>query len=291
MADARHGDPRLAIVIVSYNARADLERCLRSLRDAPPSTRHEIVVFDNASSDGSAEAAAKWPGVRVLRSDRNLGFAAGTNAGIRATTAPLLLFLNSDTSVPAHSIDELVRNLEAHASEGVVAAGPRLIDADGYPELSFGSMVGPLAELRQKVVGGCYTRRYRWAVAYVRRRTSAAHYPEWVSGACMLVRREAAEAAGLFDERYFLYLEDVDFCAALRRQGGRILFASGVEVLHFRGRSGVQQRAAVNAAYRRSQLAFYEKHHPRWAPLLRLYLRARGQLPDVKGHRPFEMSR
>ena len=100
---------------------------------------------------------------------------------------------------------------------------------------------------------------------------------DWVSGACLLVRRADAEAAGLLDERYFLYTEDVDFCAAIRARGRTRPVHAGGEITHLRGRSRATAPAAMNAAYRRSQLAFYEKHHPRWAPLLRAYLRLQGR--------------
>ena len=96
-----------------------------------------------------------------------------------------------------------------------------------------------------------------------------------MSGACLLVRRAAAEAAGLLDERFFMYTEDVDFCAAIRAGGHRILFTPAVEVVHLRGRSAAAASAATIEAYRRSRLAFYEKHHPAWVPLLKLYLRLR----------------
>ena len=99
-----------------------------------------------------------------------------------------------------------------------------------------------------------------------------------MSGACLLVRRGDAEAVGGLDERFFMYTEDVDFCAAIRARGRRVLFTPDVEIVHLRGRSAASAPAATNAAYRRSQLAFYEKHHPRWAPVLKLYLRIRGQL-------------
>ena len=86
-------------------------------------------------------------------------------------------------------------------------------------------------------------------------------------------------AAGLFDARYLLYAEDVDFCASLRSLGRHILFTPDAEVVHLRGASGRSRPVETHRAYRRSQVAFYEKHHPAWAPLLRAYLRLRGQLP------------
>jgi N-acetylglucosaminyl-diphospho-decaprenol L-rhamnosyltransferase len=114
---------------------------------------------------------------------------------------------------------------------------------------------------------------------WIERRTMTEQYVDWVSGAALLVRRVDAVAVGLLDERYFLYTEDVDFCAALRARGRRILFTPAATVTHLRGRSRATAPVAMNAAYRRSQIAFYEKHHPRWAPLLRAYLRVKGQLP------------
>src|SRR5204863_4125578 len=107
-------DPDLSIIIVSFNARADLERCLASLHDAPPSRPHEIVVVDNASTDGSAGGARQWPDVRVIEAGANLGFAAGNNLGIRASRGAHLLLLNSDTIVAANAIDGLLSALHRH---------------------------------------------------------------------------------------------------------------------------------------------------------------------------------
>ena len=101
-----------------------------------------------------------------------------------------------------------------------------------------------------------------------------------MSGACLLVRRADAEAVGLMDERYFMYAEDVDFCAAVRARGRKVLFAPAAEVVHLRGRSRATAAAPTERAYRRSQIAFYEKHHPRWVRLAPRYLKVRGQLPD-----------
>ena len=253
----------LSIVIVSYNARADLLRCLASLRDAPPSCAHEIIVVDNASTDGSAEAARQHAGVRVIETGANLGFAAANNAGIRASSGANLLLLNCDTVVPAHAIDTLLSELNTHPDVAVV--GPRLVDADGRAELSFGDMVGPLAQLRQK-------RRQAGDLESLTRREQ---YPDWVTGACLLVRRADAEAVGLLDERYFMYLEDVEFCAAIRARGRRVLFTPKAQVTHLRGRSSGSQAAALRL-YHRSLLSFYIRHHPLWVPVLRLFLKLRG---------------
>jgi len=270
----------VTIIIVSFNTREELEACLASLAAAPPSTSHRVVVVDNASSDGTAEAVRRnWPAVRLIASDRNVGFAAGNNLAIREADSEFVLLLNSDTLVPAGAVDALVRALDSDPR--AVAAGPRLVGVDGRPEISFGPMMGPLNELRQKALVRLYERRVPLAEARVARLTQRRHHPDWISGACLLVRRADALAAGLLDERYFLYAEDVDFCAALRALGRRIVFVPEAEVVHLRGASGRKRPDATARAYRQSHLAFYEKHHPRWAPLLRAYLRVRGALPPA----------
>jgi GT2 family glycosyltransferase len=265
----------LSIVIVNYNAQEHLENCLESLTSSPPAVPHDIIVVDNASTDGSVKAVrACWPGITLIENASNTGFAAGNNAGIRASDGMLILLLNNDTIVPAGAIDALVGRLLAHPDAAV--AGPRLVDKAGRVELSFGPMISPLNELRQKLTMKLHDLGVsRW----VERATRRERYVDWISGACLLVRRADAEQAGLLDERYFLYTEDVDFCAAIRGLGRQVLFTPAAEVVHLRGRSRSAAPQAMNAAYRRSHVAFYDKHHPRWAPLLRLYLRMKGQLP------------
>jgi GT2 family glycosyltransferase len=108
-------------------------------------------------------------------------------------------------------------------------------------------------------------------------RLSSPRLVDWVSGACLMVRRDAIARAGALDPRYFMYAEDVDFCAALRAHGYDIRYAPEATVVHRRGRSRASVPDATRRHYRASQLAFYEKHHPRWTWLLRLYLRVKGE--------------
>jgi GT2 family glycosyltransferase len=268
----------LAIVIVSYNARDDLARALASLAAAPPATAHEVVVVDNASSDGSAAVVReRFPSVRVIEAGGNLGFAKANNIGMRATESDLVLLLNSDTVVPPGAVDALVADLLAHPE--VAVAGPRLVDGAGRPELSFGRMITPWVEVRRKLLGRLYDAGSRPVVGLIEHRLSAPRTVHWVSGACLLVHRDDAEAVGLFDERFFLYTEDVDFCASIRARGRLVRYTPAAQFVHLRGRSRRHDPANASIHYRRSHLAFYEKHHPRWARLLRAYLRLKGQLP------------
>jgi GT2 family glycosyltransferase len=262
----------LAIIIVSYNTKGDLENCLRSLHDHPPLATHEIVVVDNGSRDGSAEAVrAHWPHVTVMALNSNVGFASANNAAIRRTESELVLLLNSDTVVPEGAIDRLIAAIRELPGASIV--GPRIVDGSGKAELSYGRMMTPLAEWRQKRLVR------RASPMKVSSLTSKTRRVDWVTAACLLVRRSDAEAAGLLDERYFMYCEDVDFCAAVRANGGCVYFTPLSQIVHLRGRSWRSNPGATAESYRRSQLAFYRKHHPWWVPVLKTYLALRGKLP------------
>lgn len=265
----------LSIVVVTFNARADVLACLASVHAHPPRRQWHLVVVDNQSSDGTADAiASRWPDLPLIRMAENRGFAAANNIGIRATDGDLVLLLNSDTIVEEGQLESLCTALE-NTPEAAVA-GPALVDAAGVQELSYGSMISPLGELRQKLRGRVLARGPAWWQRRLRREMRQHQFVDWVSGACLLVRRHAAEQVGLLDERFFMYCEDVDFCAALRAAGHRVLYAPAVVVTHRRGRSRASAPVETTRRYRISQLAFYRKHHPLWAPFLRVYVAARG---------------
>lgn len=264
----------VSIIVVTFNAREDALACVRSVYASPPQRPWDLVVVDNQSADGTADAiAAAWPDVQVQRLPENIGFAAANNVGIRASSGQFVLLLNSDTLVCDGQLEALCQALDEEPT--AAAAGPRLVDGEGRQELSYGPMISPIGEPRQKVrarlLAGGPARLQARLTADMQRR----QFVDWVSGACLLVRRQAAEQVGLLDERYFMYCEDVDFCAALRAAGHRILYAPEVVVTHLRGRSRATAEAVTSRRYRDSQLAFYRKHHPRWARMLRWYLAAR----------------
>jgi N-acetylglucosaminyl-diphospho-decaprenol L-rhamnosyltransferase len=261
----------VAIVIVSYNCRAELDACLRAIATQDPAHGSRICVVDNGSSDGTpAMVRERWPAITLIEPGANVGFARGNNVGIRATSSDLVLLLNPDTLVHAGAISTLVARMRNDS--GVAAAGPRLVDQHGTPELSFGWTIGPVGELRQKILMELYRRRFAGAVRRVDRWTRQAGPREWVSGACLLVRRTDLEAVGLFDERYFMYAEDVDLCVSLLGIGKTIVFVPEAEVTHLRGRSA-SRNPHTERMRRQSQLAYYAKHHPAWVPILKLYLR------------------
>src|SRR4029079_88705 len=235
---ARHADrhrrgrahvTRLTIVIVAFNAREDLAGTLLSLTTAPPSTAHEIVVVDNASTDGAPELVrARFPGVRLVEAGANLGFARANNLAIQRSASELVLLLTPATIVPAGAIDQLVACLDSQPEVAVV--GPRIVDANGRAELSWGDRVTRWSERRRRALVRQDQAGDQTAAAAIDRDTRAARDVAWVTGACLLVRRADAELVGLLDERYFLYMEDVDFCDAISARGRGVRFAPAVGI-------------------------------------------------------------
>ena len=237
------------------------------------------MVVDNASTDGTVELLAqRWPQILVLENQTNVGFARAVNQGIRATSGELVLLLNPDTLPSGRAIDALRAGLDADPA--AVAAGPRIVDGEGRPEISWWSHLGPFAEWRLRRLRLAYDGGDPAASRRVEGLMGRRREVDWLTGACLLIRRQAAVAAGLMDERYFLYFDDVDLCATLRTGGGRILFLPEAEIVHLRGHATARRPEATAHHYRASQLHFYRKHHPHWYPLLWLMLRLRGQLPS-----------
>jgi GT2 family glycosyltransferase len=273
--------PTLAIVIVTYNSLDEIGDCLQSIvghTDPYPTT---VTVVDNASSDGTgALVRAGWPAVGVIDAGSNAGFARANNLGIAATDSEYVLLLNPDTVAPPGAIATLVRALAATPEAAV--AGPRLLGERNLPELSFGPPLNPWGEFRQKLLLALYERKFRWIVKHVDRLSREPGDRAWVSGACLLVRRADLETIGGLDERFFMYTEDVDLCKRLRARGRRVIFVPQAEVLHFRGRSSARNPATTQLR-RRSHLAYYDKHLPRWSSVLRAYLRVTGKAHEEDG--------
>jgi N-acetylglucosaminyl-diphospho-decaprenol L-rhamnosyltransferase len=264
--------PTLAIVIVSFNVREHLDACLRAIPAAAGNVTRMTVVVDNGSSDGTLEMLReRWPETQVIATGANLGFARANNVGIRSSRSELVLLLNPDTVPSPGSLARLVQTLHAHPE--AAAIGPRLVDAAGVPELSFGWPLTPIGEFRQKTLQRALDRgRPRPVHRWLTRALSTPGTHDWVSGACLLARRDDLEAVGLLDERYFMYAEDIDLCKALRRRGRTVRFEPAAEVQHLRGRSA-DANPQLERMRRQSQMAYYRKHHPFWAPVLGWYLR------------------
>jgi N-acetylglucosaminyl-diphospho-decaprenol L-rhamnosyltransferase len=242
--------PEIAVVLVAHNDRELLLGALASVRDSS-----EVVVVDNSSKDGTAEAVRRaFPEVRLLESP-NDGYGAAANRGIAACSAPCVLLLNSDVVVRPGALRALADYLDSHPRAGL--AGPRLENPDGTLQRSCFAFLGTARLAIDKTVLG--RRLGRWSIhygSYDRPRTAP-----WVLGAALAIRREAFDAVGGFDPAFFLYGEEVDLCYRLWQAGWEVHYAPSATVMHVGGAStGAQPRFEVQRV--ESARLFYRRHYP-----------------------------
>ncbi len=226
--------PDLSVIIVSWNVRHLLRECLRSLHDAITGYTFEVFVVDNASHDGSPEMVRnEFPQVHLIANRENVGFGRANNQAWERCKGRLVLFLNPDTLVPRGSVDEMIRFLDANPHVGMV--GPELPDGEGRLRFNWSrlSMRG-IVEFLVESAAALWSHR-RPPILFARPRTV-----KWLTGACWLVRREAIEQVGAFDENLFMYGEEPDFCYRLRRAGWKICFLRHVHIVHYKGQSSKQ---------------------------------------------------
>jgi hypothetical protein len=238
----------LSIIIVNWNTATPLKNCLASLAGDV-----EIVVVDNASADESAVMVARdFPCVCLVRNPDNMGFARANNQGWRASANEFVLFLNSDTLVPPGALMHLVEFMRAHPNAG--ASSPRLARADGSTQpFAFGGDPTPAYLLRR---GFARLILHRTLHDWETREPQAV---DWVSGACLLARRDALEQVSGWDEKFFMYFEDSDLCLRLRRAGWKIFYNPRVTITHLGGASLAQNRTRTQF-YDASLHYFYTKH-------------------------------
>lgn len=243
------------VVVVSYNSSSTLPGCVEPLTGVPGVA---VTVVDNASSDGSAETVAGLP-LRLVRAPRNGGFSYGCNLGVREGRAPYVLLLNPDARIDLPTLAVLIRALSSEPRLGVV--GPRLIAEDG--RLAWSQRRFP--RLRSTFARAFFLHhvlpRARWVDELIRDPAAygRAGEPDWLSGACLLVRRTALEGVGGFDEGFFLYSEDVDLFRRLREAGWRARFEPSAVVRHVGGASAPRHRTERIAA--QSRVRYARKHH------------------------------
>jgi N-acetylglucosaminyl-diphospho-decaprenol L-rhamnosyltransferase len=254
------GGPRarsVDVVVVAYNSARTLRACVEPLAGLPGVS---VTVVDNASSDDSRSVIAGLP-VDVVRMAENRGFAAGCNAGAAGGSAPYVLLLNPDARLGARGIDALAGVLDAEPRTALV--GPRIEESDG--SLNFSQRRFP--RLRSTYAQALFLHRAwplaDWTDELVRDPTAYARpsWPDWVSGACMLVRRSALREIGGLDEDFFLYCEDTDLCARLRAAGHSVRYEPGATARHEGGASAPREQLLALHAHNR--VLYARKHTPR----------------------------
>jgi len=257
--------PQVAAVLVNYNAGPLLRDALQSIADELSGHEWEAVVVDNASTDASDAAVLSFaPRVRLVRNERNVGFARGVNQAIAQTTAPLVLIMNPDCRLVAGAFATLKIGLERRELCAIV--GPRILDPDGSvqgsargdPDMLTG-LFGRTTLIR-RVLPGLPISRRNVASEYIVRDGKQHVIVDWLSGACMLARREALLAVHGFDERYFLYWEDADLCRRLRSAGYHVRYVPAALAVHRVGVSTKRVRSAAVRAFHDSAYLYYVTH-------------------------------
>ena len=259
---------RLSVIIVHWNTTPDLRECLAALQTHPwsePSGETEIIVVENASSDGAlAMLAAEFPEVRVIANAENLIYAAATNQALKTAMGDYFLLLNPDAVLLPGCWTALHDSMVAHADAGAVA--PAVIRADGAVQSSAWAFPTLLAEWRGivRTSGSPADRR-----AVGARDTVAV---DSCSGACLCVPRATIEAVGGFDERYFMYSEEVDWCRRMWRSGRAVYYVPHARVLHTgqTSSSGEAQRWLIPEHYRGKRRYFLSYHGARAEAALRV---------------------
>lgn len=228
----------LSVVILNYKSVGHLRQCLRGLRACALPFKMEIIVVDNGSHDDSAAVTAnEYPEARYIGLEKNCGYSAGNNQGLRQATGEYLMILNPDVAVFSSAIQHLVDYLETHPTVGIVA--PKLVNPDGSTQLSgalfpsfwiplwrrsaFGKYPGPRQRIQQYFIQG-------WD------RTTSRPVG-WALGACLVIRRSAFEKIGPLDERYFLYYDDIDYCRRAWEAGWEVHYNADAEMVHYLSRT------------------------------------------------------
>jgi len=253
----------LSIVVVTWNTRELVLECLASIEaelraaDGSPALATEICVVDNGSNDGSSEAIRRaFPGVRVVSLARNVGFAAGTNAGLRGLSGRSILLLNSDAKLMRGVLRRCVEHLDANPDVGVV--GPQLLNSDGSKQNSIHNFPMLATELLPKgVFQYLFPRRFpsrRWA-------GDAPIDVEAVAGAALFLRASLLREVGPLPEDYFFFLEETDWCLRVRAAGWRVVHLPDAYVEHLSGGSSKRRSPALTRIeYHRSLYRFFRKY-------------------------------
>jgi hypothetical protein len=264
----------LEIDNISRNAVDLLRDCLNSIYDAPDvhsdadgilhlgSYTAKVHVVDNASTDGSAQMVwERFPKVNLIASSENLGFTRGNNLALRHCQARYVLLLNPDTRVVGDALIKMLDYMEHHSDVAVL--GPQLRHEDGSLQSSRRRFPTFMTALMESTLLQQWFPKNRWVQRYYLQDVSADQVQDvdWVTGACMLVRRDVLRAVGLLDEAFFMYSEELDWCRRIVDAGWRVVYFPKATVVHYGGRSSDQVVAERHIHFQRSKVLYFRKHH------------------------------
>ncbi len=247
----------LSIIIVNRNTRDLVLTCIESIYETVPQLSFEIFLVDNASDDGSVAAVLdRFPAVHAIGNDRNLGFARANNQAIRKATGRFVVLLNTDTVLTSSALALIVEYMDSNPD--VTICGGQLLNRDGSLQNSIANLPTLATELLNKsLLRRLNPRRYPGK----EHRFDQPVEVESIIGACMVVRREAIEGAGLLDETYFFFFEETDWCLAMKKKGGRVFFHPEARIYHLQGETAKKNLVAARIEYWKSRYTYFRKHY------------------------------
>ena len=256
----------VSVIIVNWNAAATLRGCLRALFASEGDPPREIILVDNASTDGSLSGIiADYPDLHVIQNAANVGFACAVNQGLRAAEGHYALVMNPDVMLHPSALLELTQFMGTHLDAGI--AGPRLLNPDGSVQGSARrdpsartALFGRSAPLTQLFPNNPVSRQELPAFSVT---DDTPVEVDWLSGACLLARRTAWEQVGMLDEQFFLFWEDADWCLRFRRARWRVFYAPAATATHVIGVSRAKRRLGAVVDLHVSAFRYYRKHRGR----------------------------
>jgi hypothetical protein len=264
----------LDVVIVNYKSTEFLQDCLSSLYCSINGHNVNVLVFDNNSNDNVEFLTIEFPKIRLIQNERNIGFAAAVNRALQETQNPYILLLNPDTIVFPGFFDSIVPFMEKHIDTGIL--GARILDADGCVQGSARAFPSFHTALfgRSSLLSKLFPKN-RFTCANVLNNKSDGRRPievDWVSGACMVVRREAVDAVGPLDENFFMYWEDTDWCSRMWAKGWKVKYWPGATVMHYIGGSSSKNLLQSVISFHKSAFRLYRKHNQRRFNFLKAFV-------------------
>lgn len=223
----------LSIIILNYKTRGLVKQCIRNVMASTAGLDYEIIVVDNGSNDGCEQMLKEnFPGIKFIQTGKNLGFAAGNNVGIKEAKGKYILVLTADVTVTEGSIEKMVEHMEKNPQTGL--AGPKIINPDGSYQITCRTFQTPQIILYRRTPLGylkfAKNELAKHLMSDFDRQTN--REVDWVMGACMIVRKSALDKVGLFDERFFFYVEDMDWCRRFWANGYKVMYIADAKVIH-----------------------------------------------------------
>lgn len=258
-----------SVTICSWNTLRDTRRCLLALQEAEGEANFETIVVDNNSQDGSPEMIeSEFPGVKLIRSDINLGFTGGHNLAMKSRLGKDAFLLNSDAFIHSGTLSTLLEYRKANLDAGIL--GPKLLNEDGSLQLSCRKFPNPIAAIFRSTFLGKWFPKNRYSREYLMSDWGhdSIQKVDWLSGAAFYVTEETINKVGMFDESFFMYCEDVDLCFRAWESGFEVVYVPSAVVTHKIGTSSSKVVNKMIVRFHKSMFHFYEKHMISKKPLV-----------------------